>query len=553
MPLCLRYAAGSHVGLIRDGNEDAGYAGPSLLAVADGMGGHVAGEVASGIAIATAAEHERPVGSAKEENELDTQAAHQQAHEQLETIVGQSNERIRQRVNADQHLRGMGCTLTVLLRTSDGTQLGLAHVGDSRCYRLRQGQLEQITIDHTFVQALVDEGRITASQAAVHPQRSLITRALDGREDVEPDISFHPLRKGDRYLLCSDGLSGVVSADSLQEVLVNEPEPSEACEELIARALEGGGPDNITCIVADVVASRARKSAPVWVGAGQATRQQQENLAPTQEIHPLPAGSGHDTQEMPAVESPPSSQRRGFGQGYRHLVGQLRTVHNPGAIVGDDHPSTPVSPPPAGPVGAVPSATHALAMPTDVPPVTSLRSRFVHREQDSTWPWWVLGIAFVCALVFLLASLAYADSQRRFYVGAFTVSSPAQAGSTTGATQEQVVAIYQGVNREVPVMSLSRLNDTTNLALNSLPPATRERVRSTIPASNAAEAQKIIDDLRKMAQLCQPWADQSISTPQPNNTATSLPSEQPSTSTPSPSSTTIAARPPECAGMGSDT
>ena len=163
----------------------------------------------------------------------------------------------------DPHLEGMGTTLTALLFA--GGRVGLVHVGDSRAYLVRGGQLTQITHDDTFVQALIDEGRMTAEEASSHPQRSLILRALNGA-DVEPDLSIREVRIGDRYLLCSDGLSDVVSPDTLLEAL-QQPDPHESADRLVELALRGGGPDNVTCIVADVIDVPYADDAPVMDGA----------------------------------------------------------------------------------------------------------------------------------------------------------------------------------------------------------------------------------------------------------------------------------------------
>ncbi|WP_019874471.1 PP2C family protein-serine/threonine phosphatase [Sporichthya polymorpha] len=252
MTFSLRYVARSDVGLIREGNEDSGYAGPSLLAVADGMGGHAAGEVASSVALATLATLEDDVPSTEL---LDA----------LATAVNQANDAINEMAERHPQLDGMGTTLTAMLWS--GRRVGLVHIGDSRAYLLRDGVLQQITHDHTFVQQLQDEGRITAAEAAVHPQRSLLLRALDGRSNPEPDLSVREVHLGDRYLLCSDGLSGVV-ADSEMQVALTGTTLEEAAETLVQLALQGGGPDNITCIVADVVEVEAGSSdLPVVVGA----------------------------------------------------------------------------------------------------------------------------------------------------------------------------------------------------------------------------------------------------------------------------------------------
>lgn len=252
MTLALRFAARSHAGLLRSMNEDSVYAGPRLLAVADGMGGHAAGEVASAVAIASLAP-------------LDEDAPGADLIGALKEAADSANSHLRDMVAADSALHGMGTTLVALLFS--GGRVGLLHVGDSRCYLLRDGELSQITHDHTLVQNLIDDGRISPEDASTHPQRSVITRVLDGRGEVEPDLSVREARVGDRYLVCSDGLTGpVASLDTLQEAL-GLPDPQESVDRLVQLALRGGGPDNITVIVADVVDEDVPALAPVVAGA----------------------------------------------------------------------------------------------------------------------------------------------------------------------------------------------------------------------------------------------------------------------------------------------
>ncbi len=199
MTLTLRYAAQSDRGLIRDLNQDSVYAGPRLLAVADGMGGMAAGDVASNIVIAAMAP-------------LDEDVPGDALVDALRHAVGQANQHLRDTVDANPQLEGMGTTLTAVLFS--GSKFGMVHIGDSRAYLLRKGEFAQITKDDTYVQMLVDEGRVSPEEASSHPQRSLLTRALDGR-DIDPEYSVRQVLAGDRYLICSDGLSGVVSADTI--------------------------------------------------------------------------------------------------------------------------------------------------------------------------------------------------------------------------------------------------------------------------------------------------------------------------------------------------
>jgi protein phosphatase len=235
--VALHFAIGSDVGLHREGNEDAGYASSRLLVVADGMGGHAAGEVASATVIASL-------------QALDADSDDPDLLGRLRTSIRDANQHLREMIAADDTLDGMGTTVTALLAA--GNRLGMAHVGDSRAYLLRDGVLTQLTHDHTYVQQLVDDGRIRADEAERHPQRSLITRAVDGRESVEPDLVVHEARIGDRYLVCSDGLSGVVHEPAMAGAL-GEGTPEDAVRRLIDLALDGGAPDNVTCIVAEVV------------------------------------------------------------------------------------------------------------------------------------------------------------------------------------------------------------------------------------------------------------------------------------------------------------
>jgi serine/threonine protein phosphatase PrpC len=237
MTLVLRYSARSDRGLVRQNNQDAVYAGPRLLALADGMGGHAAGEVASRLVISALAP-------------LDDDDPGDDLLAELREAAYEGNSLITRHVADQPDLEGMGTTLTAILFA--GSRLGMVHIGDSRAYQLRDNVLSQITKDDTFVQSLIDEGRITEEEAHTHPQRSLLLRAITG-QDIDPWLTIREARAGDRFLLCSDGLSGVVSDTTLQETLQAYRDPRECADRMIELALRGGGPDNITCIVADVV------------------------------------------------------------------------------------------------------------------------------------------------------------------------------------------------------------------------------------------------------------------------------------------------------------
>jgi protein phosphatase len=232
----LVYAARTDRGLIRASNQDAVFAGNTLLVVADGMGGHAAGDMASRLVVNAFVP-------------LDQRDPGGDLVRALAKATREGNRSISAVVHDNPELDGMGTTVTALL--FDGGRLGMAHVGDSRAYLYRNGVLHQLTHDDTFVQSLIDDGRITQEEASHHPQRSLLLRALNGTE-VDPALTIREVNVGDRYLICSDGLSGVVSAEVIAESLALE-DPGAAADQLVHLALVGGGPDNVTVIVADVV------------------------------------------------------------------------------------------------------------------------------------------------------------------------------------------------------------------------------------------------------------------------------------------------------------
>jgi protein phosphatase len=305
LAIALRYAARSDVGLVRSNNQDSAYAGPHLLVVADGMGGHAGGDVASSLAIGELAP-------------LDDESHGADALDHLSEAVQAAHQELLDRVDEEPTLAGMGTTVTALLRT--GNRLALAHIGDSRAYLLREGGLVQITKDHTFVQTLVDEGRLTVTEAEHHPQRSVLMRVLsDVVDDVTPDLSMREARIGDRYLLCSDGLSGVVSLETLQETLAEVPDPTSTCEALVQLALRAGAPDNVTCIVADVIEDAARGDvAPFVVGAASLHQPRRglpgaQGSAAERAAALTAAGDGDEEDDSPAASLLRPTRRRAIG------------------------------------------------------------------------------------------------------------------------------------------------------------------------------------------------------------------------------------------------
>jgi serine/threonine protein phosphatase PrpC len=259
MPFSFNYAARSDVGMVRSENQDSGYAGPRLLAMADGMGGHAGGDIASSVVIGALVD-------------LDDQALNSaESGKALLSRIESANHQLAEMVKDDPALHGMGTTLIAILRSQN--KLILAHIGDSRAFLGRDGTLTQITKDHSFVQSLVDEGRITEDEAMGHPQRSLVTRVLTGHDDDEPDLTVREARVGDRYLIASDGLTDYVAADTIAEIVTAGEPPGRTADRLVELALRAGAPDNVTIVIGDVVdASKATagSSQPQVVGAAAA-------------------------------------------------------------------------------------------------------------------------------------------------------------------------------------------------------------------------------------------------------------------------------------------
>ncbi|MEV0925550.1 Stp1/IreP family PP2C-type Ser/Thr phosphatase [Streptomyces spongiicola] len=434
MSLSLRFAAGSHKGMIREGNEDSGYAGPRLLAIADGMGGQAAGEVASSEVISTLVQ-------------LDDDIPGSDILTSLGTAVQRANEQLRVMVEEDPQLEGMGTTLTALLWT--GQRLGLVHVGDSRAYLLRDGALTQITQDHTWVQRLVDEGRITEEEATTHPQRALLMRALGSGDHVEPDLSIREVRAGDRYLICSDGLSGVVSHQTLEDALASYQGPQETVQELIQLALRGGGPDNITCIVADVLdtdsgdtLAGALSDTPVVVGAVAENQAQLGDGGAMQTPAGRASGLGR---------SAPPSSAGGFGP--------------PGSGDGVGYDGMP----PEGGYGAYADED------------------FVKPRRGRKW----LKRSFVITLALGVVGAGlyggYRWTQTQYYVGA----------------NDDHVALYRGISQDLAWVSLSKVEkDHPEIELKYLPPYQQKQVEETITEGSLGDARDKIEKLGAQAAVC---------------------------------------------------
>ncbi|WP_235856805.1 PP2C family protein-serine/threonine phosphatase [Occultella glacieicola] len=256
MAVSFRYAVQTDLGTVRTNNEDSALGSPRLLVLADGMGGHAAGEVASSVAVRVFAEVEHSPGTDIPTQLLNAGRASRRA------LHGMSE--------ADAMLESMGTTLLAV--ASDGEHVTIGHIGDSRVYALHEGSLYQVTTDHTHVQRLIDQGQLTPERARTHPYRSMLLRSLDDQAGgADLDIIALTVTPGDRLLLCSDGLSDYVSAEHIGELLTR-PDPAEAARALINAALVLGTRDNVTVVVADVIAepdgdTDLLAAEPVFVGA----------------------------------------------------------------------------------------------------------------------------------------------------------------------------------------------------------------------------------------------------------------------------------------------
>jgi protein phosphatase len=295
----LDFSAISDVGRVRKDNQDSGYVGPHLIAVCDGVGGAARGDIASSTAI-----HQL--------RRLDQPPSEDPDHDLLARVAGalhRAHDRIGELVDEDPALDGTSTTATVAL--FDGARIGLGHIGDSRAYLFRSGEIARLTADHTFVQSLIDEGRITEEEARVHPHRNLILKAIDGIHEAEPDLFVIELARGDRLLLCSDGASGVLDDGRLADIL-GTGSPEYAAVELVRASLEAGSSDNVTCVVADVIDADEPDD---------------------------PAKDGTPTMVGAAAERRPSRQRSGMGGLFRgHRSGDTGELEPVQAEIPDDVP-----------------------------------------------------------------------------------------------------------------------------------------------------------------------------------------------------------------------
>lgn len=536
-PLILRYAARSDVGRLRSKNDDSAYAGRHLVVVADGMGGHAGGDVASASTVLDLIHLDH---GGYDEGEASTQLA-----DEIQT----ANSLLSELVSANPLLAGMGTTVTALL-LSEGN-FAFAHIGDSRAYRLRSNDLEQVSTDHTFVQRLINEGRLRPEEAETHPHKNVLMRVL-GDVDASPelDLATFPAVEGERWLLCSDGLN-YVPLPLVHRTLGEIEDPGECADRLVELTLAAGAPDNVTVIVADVVAGEAdddvllppaQAPAAATLTAAAAARTPVTSAAAVNPPRASAAESAEKTEkggEAPVTASPGEPEPSAAAPGNAAPaaspeageVGGARGAEQPD--VGREEPQTDpnlgahlsaevlrreLDSRPHELVGAAASAAESGSLPSVASRTAARRAAAIltHRgpepEEDADEPtpparpvrrWFLIGLGAVAALALILGAwFGYAWTQTRYYVGAY----------------DNRVAIYNGVSQQLGPISLSHVHSATSIPLDSLSPYTQQRLRSGVPVDGLEAAEEIVKGIQADPRGCLPGSGATASA-SPSGTA----------------------------------
>ncbi|XAS67488.1 PP2C family serine/threonine-protein phosphatase [Micrococcaceae bacterium Sec5.7] len=548
-PLIMRYAARSDVGRVRAKNDDSAYAGRHLAVVADGMGGHAGGDVASAATVLDMIHLDK--------DDYDGNAATVLADE-----IQTANSLLSELVHINPKLAGMGTTVTALL-LADG-MLHFAHIGDSRAYRLRNGEFEQVSVDHTFVQRLIDEGRLRPEEAETHPHKNVLMRVL-GDVDASPELDLDALevQAGERWLLCSDGLNYV--AGHVVERTIRETKNLRECAEtLVDLTLEAGSPDNVTVVMVEIA-----EETPDDVSTAAVEIVPAAPVAPAEPADAVPAAGGQKPApaapdaEMPDVELPgakvPNSADSPDSTDATNATNA--TAKEPSTTT-DPHLGEHLSAEvlreelfsrPHELVGAAATAAESGSIPTIAGRTVARRAATVltHKSEQARYEaevitpdarprrWVTMSVAAAVLIVLGVGLwLGYAWTQTRYYIGEF----------------DSRVAIYNGVSQRLGPIQLSTLEAVTEIRMDSLPEFSQQRVRQTVPAKDLYDAQRIVKNLERTGTTAPsdecltasptPTAPASASTRKPAPTPTARPSAKgtasPSaapTPSPSPSST----------------
>lgn len=404
--LTYRYVALTDVGLRRSNNQDSAFASPHMFALADGMGGAAAGDLASSEVITVLRQLDREIAG--------------DALSALDRVVDQANQRLGELIAADPAVEGMGTTLEAMV--FDGEKLAVVHVGDSRAYRLRDGVLTQLSTDHTFVQSLVDEGKISLEEARVHPHRSLLLKAMLGRDDNETDLSWIQPAEGDRYLLCSDGLSDMISGEQIESCLRMET-IDVAATELVRLALEAGGHDNVTVVITEFVPADA-----------------------------------------------PVAEDLSCANGEPQLVGAVASAPRPRT----EKAPTPVADKQPRKFRAAKSETG----PDEEPDPEALRYA-PQSPGKYRWVSWVLTPLLLAGIIGGGGYLFYQWTQNQYFV----------------AEADGNVAIYRGIQADIPGVSFNSVDEITDIEIDQLPSYQQGRVSRGIDASSRDDAEQIVANL----------------------------------------------------------
>lgn len=481
MTLVFRFAARSDVGKVRSKNDDSAYAGRYLAVVADGMGGHAGGNIASASTVLDLVHLDR-------KDYTDDAGTH------LADEIQTANSLLSELVSTNPQLAGMGTTVTAMLLHDE--KIFFAHIGDSRAYRLKDGVFEQISVDHTFVQRLIEEGRLRPEEADIHPHKNVLMRVL-GDVDASPELDLTTLdaAPGERWLLCSDGLNAVLGDAAIEDVLRNTKDRTACVDTLVELTLAGGSPDNVTIVVVDV-----DTATPEDLRTGALTA-----LPPAREA----AGEKDAGTEADEV----------LGAAIRADVIREDLSSRPHALVGSAALATET--------GQIPIVTQrsterraAMMLTHKAAPAASSEGD-QEDDQEPRRRRWLLPAALGLLALILVAvlGLGYAWTQTRYYVGTF----------------DNRVAIYNGVAQTLGPISLSHIDQTTDIPVSSLPQFQRTRLENTLAARDLEHAQEIVEDLRRALRAipCPPASDPEPSaSPSPTATASAEESSEPSPNAP---------------------
>ncbi|MFJ4285540.1 PP2C family protein-serine/threonine phosphatase [Paenarthrobacter nicotinovorans] len=529
-PLIMRYAARSDVGRIRSKNDDSAYVGRHLAVVADGMGGHAGGDVAS-------------ASTVLDMIHLDHDDYPDGADTVLADEIQTANSLLSELVHQNPKLSGMGTTVTALLL--EDRKLHFAHIGDSRAYRLRNKKFEQISIDHTFVQRLIDEGRLRPEEAETHPHKNVLMRVL-GDVDASPELDLDVLdvEAGERWLLCSDGLNYV--AGHVVERVVRETKDLRECAEiLVDLTLEAGAPDNVTVVMLEIAEETVddvnTAAVDVVPAAALAAVDEPDAVTATKSADEPPAGKAPEASAAAKTKPGAKADSESSSIEDDQAKDTEKTDESSEDSESADEPPATTDPHlgehlsaevlreelasrPHELVGAAATAAETGSIPTVAGRTVARRAATVltHKaEQDRPEieepprrrnRWLMPAVAaFVVLGVVVGLWLGYAWTQTRYYVGEY----------------DQRVAIFNGISQRLGPIQLSRLEAVTDVRVDSLPEYGQQSVRQTVPAGDLHDAQLIVENLKQ-------YGSASVSCPSTSPTGTATP--KPST-TPTPTAT----------------